>query len=136
MALKNKYQQLIDAAQQKGVTNLKVRQEEAVLYIDGHAPTQQVKQELWDLYNHIDPDFRSGDLVMNINTFGIDPTAKQAEEYTVQAGDSLSKIAQRYPGLHWQDIYDANRDVIKDPDLIHPGWKLKIPAERSDFENT
>ena len=50
--------------------------------------------------------------------------------YTVVAGDSLSKIAQRELGDagRWRAIYDANRDTIKDPDLIHPGQVLKMPA--------
>jgi nucleoid-associated protein YgaU len=49
--------------------------------------------------------------------------------YTVVAGDSLSKIAQREygDGSKWQRIWDANRDQIKDPDLIHPGQRLTIP---------
>ena len=49
------------------------------------------------------------------------------QEYTVVKGDSLSKIGQKY-GVEWKKIYEANRDQIKDPDLIQPGWKLKIPS--------
>jgi len=50
--------------------------------------------------------------------------------YTVVAGDSLSKIAKRFYGdaNKWQRIFEANRDTIKNPDLIHPGQVLKIPA--------
>ena len=50
--------------------------------------------------------------------------------YTVKAGDSLSKIAKREYGdaAEWPRIYEANRDLIKDPDLIHPGWTLRLPA--------
>lgn len=57
------------------------------------------------------------------------PTQRQTKTYTVQKGDSLSKIAkQEYgDGSQWRRIYDANRDQIKDPDLIHPGWTLVIP---------
>lgn len=53
-----------------------------------------------------------------------------AETYTVVAGDSLSKIAQRAYGNanEWRRIYDANRQLIGDnPDLIKPGQKLTIP---------
>ena len=48
---------------------------------------------------------------------------------TVKAGDSLSKIAKRElgDGNKWKAIYDANKDKIKDPDLIHPGQVLTIP---------
>jgi nucleoid-associated protein YgaU len=51
--------------------------------------------------------------------------------YTVVAGDSLSKIAKREygDGNAWNRIYEANRDIIKNPDLIYPGQTLKIPAK-------
>ena len=57
-------------------------------------------------------------------------SASASRSYTVVAGDSLSKIAQRELGdaSRWRAIYDANRDTIKDPDLIHPGQVLKMPA--------
>jgi nucleoid-associated protein YgaU len=131
MALRAKYQQLIDTATNSGVTNLQVREQNNVLYIDGDAPSETVKQQLWDLYNRIDPDYRAGDLVLNINALGTSANeAKGAyQEYEVVSGDSLSKIGQKY-GVPWKEIYEANRDLIKDPDLIHPGWKLKIPAKK------
>lgn len=125
MALQAKYQPLIDAAQAAGTTNLQVRQQGDVLYIDGEVPSEDVKKQLWDKYNQIDPDYRSGDLVMNLNVTGGGSEA-QMEEYTVVSGDSLSKIGQKY-GIPWKQIYEANRDKIKNPDLIQPGWKLKIP---------
>ncbi len=51
--------------------------------------------------------------------------------YVVQKGDSLSKIAkQEYGNANdWRRIFEANRDIIKNPDLIHPGQTLKIPTE-------
>ena len=49
--------------------------------------------------------------------------------YEVVAGDSLSKIAKREYGNanEWKRIYEANKDILKDPDKIYPGQKLKIP---------
>lgn len=49
--------------------------------------------------------------------------------YTVQAGDSLSKIAKREYGdaAQWKKIHEANKDTIKNPDLIHPGQTLRLP---------
>ena len=57
-------------------------------------------------------------------------TSGQDQTYTVVAGDSLSKIAKRYYGdaSKWPRIHEANRDQIKNPDLIHPGQRLKIPG--------
>ncbi len=52
-----------------------------------------------------------------------------ARTYTVVSGDSLSKIAQRELGdaSKWKSIYEANRDKIDNPDLIHPGQVLTLP---------
>ena len=49
--------------------------------------------------------------------------------YTVAAGDSLSKIAKKFYGNSndWKRIFEANRDTVENPDLIHPGQVLKIP---------
>jgi nucleoid-associated protein YgaU len=66
---------------------------------------------------------RSGDVVMNLEV-----AAGSEVFYTVVAGDSLSKIATQYKGVTWQKIFEANRDQIKNPDLIHPGQKLRIPT--------
>lgn len=67
MSLQDKYKQLIDVANSSGVSNLKVREENNVLYIDGSAPDGSTKDRLWDTYNQIDPDYRSGDVIMNVD---------------------------------------------------------------------
>ena len=121
MALQGKYQELINAAQAAGVDNLQVREQNNVLYIDGYAPSEKVKNDLWDIYNKLDPDYRSADVVMDIKV-----AEGAMEEYEVVSGDSLSTIGKKY-GVEWQKIYEANKDQIKNPDLIQPGWKLKIP---------
>jgi nucleoid-associated protein YgaU len=59
------------------------------------------------------------------------PPAPAAERtYTVVAGDSLSKIAKRLYGdaQQWRKIYEANKDQISNPDLIHPGQTFRIPG--------
>ena len=76
MALQEKYKELIDAASAAGVTNLQVREQDNVLYIDGEASSGQVKDNLWAIYNKIDPDFRAGDVIMNINVSAMAPGAK------------------------------------------------------------
>ena len=123
MALTDKYQSLINIAQQNGVENLQVQEQDNVLYISGTTSNGDVKQQMWDEYNRIDPDYRAGDLVLNIQVEG-----GGYEEYTVQPGDSLSKIASRW-GTNWKQIWDENRDQIPNPNLIHPGQKLRIPRQ-------
>jgi LysM repeat protein len=123
MAVQEKYQSLIDMANQNGVSNLQVSEDGDVLHVTGTAPSEEVKQKLWDEYNRIDPDMRSGDLVLNIEVGG---GGGGEEIYTVKAGDSLSKIGHHF-GVSWQEIFEANKDEIKDPDKIFPGQQLRIP---------
>lgn len=125
MSVQEKYQALLELANQNGTT-YNLSEADGVLHIDGNAPSEEAKQQIWDKYNEIDPDYRSGDLVLNI-TVGADAAAGGGgHTYTVEAGDNLSKIGEKY-GISWKQIYDANRDVISDPDMIHPGQELKIP---------
>lgn len=70
MALQDKYKELVDAAKVSGITNLQVREQEGVLYVDGDAPNGGVKDNLWNIYDKLDPNFLSGDLVMNVNVNG------------------------------------------------------------------
>ncbi|MDQ6761864.1 MAG: SH3 domain-containing protein [Bacteroidota bacterium] len=67
MSLQDKYKQLIDAANTGGVSNLQVREQNNVLYVDGSAPDGATKDNLWNIYNQIDPDYRAGDLIMNVD---------------------------------------------------------------------
>ena len=54
---------------------------------------------------------------------------KAPRTYTVVSGDNLSRIAKKFYGdaNRWRKIHEANKDVIKNPDVIQPGWVLKIP---------
>ena len=58
------------------------------------------------------------------------PAESSGQTYTVKSGDSLSKIAKHFYGdaSKWHRIYEANKDKIKNPDLIHPGQEFTIPS--------
>jgi nucleoid-associated protein YgaU len=62
---------------------------------------------------------------------GSSSTAPAEKTYEVKSGDSLSKIAKQEYGNanEWNRIFEANKDILKDPNKIFPGQKLKIPAK-------
>ena len=72
------------------------------------------------------PDFSN---VVGGSSSTAPPSPSAARTYTVQKGDTLWKIAKEVygKGSAWTRIHEANKDVIKNPDLIQPGWKLRIP---------
>ena len=125
MSGQEKYQSLLELANQNGTTYELSEGDNGALVVTGTAPSEQAKQQLWDEYNRLDPDFRSGDLILNIST-GAAAAGGGMHTYTVESGDSLSKIASKY-GIQWKAIWDHNRDILKDPDKIYPGQELKIP---------
>jgi hypothetical protein len=90
MAVQEKYAELINAAKQSGVNNLQVREQNNVLYIDGEAPSGQVKDRLWDVYNKLDPDFRSGDLVLDVKLAAM-ATGTKAKVVTEKSNLNIRK---------------------------------------------
>ncbi|OJV56095.1 MAG: peptide-binding protein [Bacteroidetes bacterium 43-16] len=69
MSLQDKYKALIEAAN-SGVSELRIGESEGVLHIQGTAPTADVKNRLWDIYGSIDPNFLTGDVVMDVDVAG------------------------------------------------------------------
>lgn len=70
MSLQDKYKAVIDTANANGVNNLVIGENNGVLHIQGQAPNSKVKDQLWDVYGSIDPNYLTGDLVMNIDVAG------------------------------------------------------------------
>ncbi len=124
MSLQDKYLSLLELANSNG-TSYELSEGDGVLHINGSAPSEEAKAELWAEYERLDPEFRSGDLILNISS-GAGDAGGGANTYTVVSGDSLSKIGAKY-GVPWKAIFDANRDQLNNPDLIHPGQELRIP---------
>ena len=75
------------------------------------------------------PDFSNVQGGSSSTAPSTDNNANVGRTYVVVKGDSLSAIAKREYGdaKEWQRIFDANRDTIKDPDLIYPGQTLRLP---------
>ena len=106
MALQDKYKTLIDTAKSAGVSNLQVREQNGVLYIDGDAPSGRVKDQLWDSYGKIDPDFRGGDLVLNV-----DAKAEAGTKVKVVTKSSNRNI-RKGPGTDQPIVGKAAHDEI------------------------
>lgn len=132
--LKSKYQPVIAAAPQIGIQLQNVHIENGKLLIRGKAPSEQIKNDLWNRIKAVDASY--GDLVADIT---IDPSLPQPAQaqasaqshrtYKVQPGDSLSKIAKQFYGNanDYNRIFEANRDKLNDPNKIFPGQELVIP---------
>ena len=119
MALADKYQSVVDAANQGGVTQMNVQEQGGVLYITGSAPSESVKQAVWDARTALDPDMRESDLVLTI-------AVSDEDFYEVKKGDNMTHIARDH-GVSLQALEAANKDIVRNPNLIFPGQKLVIP---------
>lgn len=90
MALQDKYKELTDAATAAGVADLQVREQDNVLYVDGTAPSGAVKDQLWAVYDKIDPNFVSGDLILNINV-SVDAAVTKVKVITESSNLNIRK---------------------------------------------
>ena len=119
MSLQDKYKTLIDTATQSGVTGLQVREQNNVLYIDGSAPSATVKDKLWSVYNQLDPDYKSGDVVLNVNA-----TAASGSKATVTTNTSNLNI-RKGPGTDQEIIGKAaHGEVITILSQANDQWSL------------
>ena len=90
MALQEKYAELINTAKTGGVSNLQVREQNNVLYVDGVAPNGAVKNQMWSIYEKLDPNFRASDLVMNVTVANMQP-GQQAKVTTASSNLNIRK---------------------------------------------
>ncbi|HWJ92004.1 MAG TPA: SH3 domain-containing protein [Flavisolibacter sp.] len=119
MALQNKYAELVTAAKNSGVQDLQVREQGNVLYINGNAPTGAVKDNLWNIYNKIDPDFRAADLVLDINV-----TAATGTKATVTTKESNLNI-RKGPGTEQPIVGKAaHNDTVTVLNQTNQQWWL------------
>lgn len=107
MALQEKYKALTDAAVSAGISDLAVREQDGILYIDGTAANAATKDNLWEIYNQIDPNFASGDLVLNVNV-SIDVAVTHAKVITKSSNLNIRKG----PGTDQPIVGKAAHDEI------------------------
>ena len=118
--LKQKYNPVLQKGNEVGLRVENLQMEGDKLLIRGVVPSDFAKNQLWDSIKRVNPG--ADDLTADINV-------RSGEVYTVQSGDSLSKIAKRFYGdaNAYQKIFEANSDQLDDPNKIQPGQQLKLP---------
>lgn len=115
----------IDAAN-PGVDGLDVKFEDGVVHLSGKADSAEALEKAVLMAGNV-----QGVTEVKIDGMQAPEPAPEVEYYTIVSGDTLSKIAKRYYGnaMDYPKLFEANREVIKDPDLIYPGQKIRIPPK-------
>ncbi len=122
--VREKYQGVLDLGQTLDIQDGDVKVEDGKLKIWGTAKTQYEKNLLWDAIKAAGGDNPS-DIMADIKVADESVYAR----HTVASGETLGKIAKHYYGdaMKYKDIFEANTDILKNPDLIHPDQELIIP---------
>ena len=135
--LRHKYDPVVRLMHARGAQVRTIEMQGTKLLLRAEAPSAEVKNAVWDEIKKVDPTY--ADLAADISV-GAGAAAGQggpaggvsapAGSYTVQKGDTLSKISKQFYGdaNAYKKIFDANRDQLKDPDKIQPGQVLRIPS--------
>ena len=127
--LKLKYQSVLNTVTMKGIRLAHLHLQDGKLFIEGAAPSEDAKNDVWNQIKLVDATF--GDLICDISVDeSLAPPAAEQKTYTVVAGDSLWKIAAEHlgNGAHYLKIIAANPDKLKDDkSVIHPGDVLILP---------
>ncbi len=121
MSLREKYAAAIHVAKSVGMQG-GAEEANGRLQFKGTVKSEEEKNKIWDALKSV-PSWKE-----ELNA-QIDVVAPASTTYTVQAGDTLSKIAKTHLGdaNAYMKIFDANKDKLSDPDKIQVGQVLTIP---------
>ena len=135
--LKQKYQSVLNMADQQKIQFLNLHVQDDKLFIRGIAPSEEAKNKFWDQVKLVNPN--ADDITADISVDSSRAMGAAAgggaggagQTYTVKAGDNLSKISKQFYGdpNEYMRIFYANRDKLNDPDRIQVGQQLTIPPE-------
>ena len=139
---KNKYAAVLQTIQDKGVVLAHINMDGEKLFIQGAAPSEDIKNQVWDKIKAVDASFSDLNCDLSVDSSLPQPPAAAAAVgggdggriYTVKSGDTLSKIAKEFYGNanEYPKIFEANKDQLSSPDRINVGQELKIPKEARD----
>ncbi len=112
-------------ADNPGIADLDVSVNEGVVSLKGEATSREALEKAVLLAGNV----QGVEKVMAVTVKT--PDEPQVEYYEIVSGDTLSGIAKKYYGdaMQYPRLFEANREVIKDPDLIYPGQKIRIPLD-------
>lgn len=107
-----------------GISGLEVSVNEGVVSLKGEAESSEALEKAVLLAGNV----QGVEKVMAVTVKA--PDEPKVEYYEIVSGDTLSGIAKRFYGdaMQYPRLFEANREVIKDPDLIYPGQKIRIPV--------
>jgi len=134
--LKQKYQSVLNLADQQHIQFYNLHIQDNKLYIKGSAPSQEAKDKFWDQIKLVNPntDDVTADISVDLSrAVGAAAGGGQGggETYTIKSGDTLSRISKQFYGdaNEYMRIFYANRDKLSDPDKIQVGQQLVIPPD-------
>ncbi len=109
-----------------GINNLQVTVEDGVASISGEAESAEALEKTVLMAGNVRgvSEVRSDDITAPAAT-------EKVEYYEIVSGDTLSAVAKKFYGKSsaYMRIFEANREVIKDPDKIYVGQKIRIPLD-------
>ena len=114
------------AAANPGVDDLGVTFDDGVVHLSGKAASAEAMEKAVLMAGNV-----KGVTEVKIDGMEAPEPQPEVQYYTIVSGDSLSKIAKAHYGnaMDYPKIFEANKEVIKDPDLIYPGQKIRIPPK-------
>ena len=136
--LKQRYQSVLNIADQQQIQFQNLHVQDNKLYIKGIAPSEDARNKFWDQIKLVNPN--SDDVTAEISVdssramgaaAGSGGQVQGGQSYEIKSGDTLSKISKQFYGNanEYMRIFYANRDQLNDPDKIQAGKKLVIPPD-------
>ena len=129
--LKSKYASVLELVKTHGVSLTHLHVQDDKLVMEGAAPSEEIKNEVWNQIKAVDPSYSDLAAEIIVDSSLPQPAAAPSEQkYTVVSGDSLSKISKHFYGdaNKYMKIFEANKDTLDDPNKIQVGQELVIPA--------